>query len=85
MTDLTSSTAFISLVYRLGLIIKQHHINQPNKSKLALYNPLLHFYSQLKQLYISNKMECFNYKGGCGICGCTHIKMSKKRACLYYR
>ena len=23
-------------------------------------------------------MEHFSYKGGCGICGCTHIKMLKK-------
>ena len=30
--------------------------NQPNKSKLALYEPLIHIYSRLlKQLYIHNK------------------------------
>ena len=33
------------------------------------------FYSHLKQLYIGNKTECFSYKGGCGIYGCTHIEM----------
>ena len=32
------------------------------KSKLALYKLLL---SLLKQLYISNKTECFSHKGGC--------------------
>ena len=26
-----------------------------------------HFNSYLKQVYISNKTECFNYKGGCGV------------------
>ena len=39
-----------------------HSRNQPNKSKLALYKSLLQFYSHLKQLYISNKVECFSYE-----------------------
>ena len=56
--------------------------NQPNKSKLALYKPLLDFYSQL---YMSNKTECFSYKGGCGMCGCTRIEVIKRRAGLGYR
>ena len=66
------------VVSRHGLTIEAHRKNQPNKSKLALYKPLLHFYSQLKQLYISNKMECFSYKGECGIHGHMHIGMFKE-------
>ena len=53
----------------LGLTIEDHHRKQPNKSMLPLYKPLLHFYSHLEQLYISNKIEHFSYKGGCGIHG----------------
>ena len=41
-----------------------------------------HFESSLKQLYINNKMECFNSKGGCGIRMC--IKAFKGRAGLGY-
>ena len=48
-----------------GLAIETHHRNPPNKSKLALYNPLLALV--IKQLYISNKMECFSYSGEFGI------------------
>ena len=65
------------MVSRRGLIIEACHRNQPNKSKLALYKPLLHFYSHLKQLYISNKKERFSCKGVCGVCGCTCIKVLK--------
>ena len=59
--------AIVSIVTRCGLRIEAPHRNQTNKSKLALYKPLLHFYSHLKQLYISNKMERFSYKGGYGV------------------
>ena len=30
----------------------------------------------LKQLYLSNKMEHFSYKGGCGVCVLRHLKES---------
>ena len=30
-------------------------------------NHCFYFYSRLKQLYISNKMVCFSYRGGCGV------------------
>ena len=76
--------AILSIVTRHGLRIEVHHRNQPNKSKLALYKPLLHFYSHLKQLYISNKMERFSYKGGCGVLGCICIKAFRRKACLGY-
>ena len=64
--------AIVGIVSRHGLLIKACHRNQPNKSnhKLALYKLLLYCNIYLKQLYISNKIECFSYKGGCGICGC---------------
>ena len=66
--------ATIGIVIRRGLTIESSHRNQPNRSKLALYKMLLYFYSKLKQLYISTKMEHFIYKGGCGIHGRTHIE-----------
>ena len=45
----------------------------------------LHFNTPFKQLYTSNKMECFSYKGGCGWHGCSHIEVFKRRAGLGYR
>ena len=65
---------------RRGLRIEVRRKNQTNKSKLVLYKPLLHFYSHFKQLYISNKTEHFSYKGGCDVCGHTHIEVFKRRA-----
>ena len=70
--------AIVNIDSRHGLRIEAHHRNQPNKSKLALYKPLLHFYSHLKQLYISNKTEHFSYKSGCGVHECILIKAFKK-------
>ena len=75
----------IVIVIRRSLTFESDHRNQPNKSKLALNKPLLHFSSKLKQLYISTKMELFFHKGGCGIRGCTHIETFKRRAGLSYR
>ena len=43
-----------------------------------LYNMLLSLYEPLKQLYISNKMECFSYKGQCDVHGHAHIKALKE-------
>ena len=60
-------------------------MNQANKSKLALYKLLLHFNSQLKQLYICNKMEWLSYKSECCIHGCTCVKAFEIRAGLGYR
>ena len=78
-------TAIISIVSRRDLRNEVHHRKQPNKSKLALYKPLLYFYSHLKQLYMSKKTEHFSYKGGCGMRGCTHIEVIKRRGGLHYR
>ena len=66
--------AVVGIISRHGLTIIAHHRSQPNESKLALYKPLLHFYSHLKQLYMSNKMDCFSYRGICGIHGHTHFE-----------
>ena len=70
--------AIVSIVSRRSLRIEAHRRNQPNKSKLALYKPLLRLYSHLKQPYIINKTKRFSYKGGCGVHGCTHIEAFKK-------
>ena len=78
-------SAVISIISRHDLSIGADCGNQPNKSKLALYKPLLHFNSHLRQLYTSNKTECFSYKGGFGVCGHhTHINMFKRIAGLGY-
>ena len=72
----------VAIISRHGLAIEEH---QPNKSKLALYKLLLsHYKSHLKQLHICNKMECFSYKGGYGICVLRAFE-PYKRAGLSYR
>ena len=77
--------AIASIVSRRGLTIEACHTNQSRYSKLALYKPLIYFYSHLKQLYLSNKVECLSYKGGCDISGCRCVKMFIRRASLGYR
>ena len=59
--------ALVGIVSRHGLSIDAWFENQANKHKLALYKPSIHFNTSLEQLYISNKMECFSYKGRCGV------------------
>ena len=55
-------------------MIKATCINQLNKTKLVLYNPLLSIQQLVKQLCICNKTEHFSYNGGCGACIIRHIK-----------
>ena len=74
--------AIVDIVSRRGLRIGARRRNQPNKSKLALYKPLLRLYSHLKQPYISNKTKCFSYKGGRGVRAC--IEAFQRRAGLAY-
>ena len=76
--------AIVGIISRCGLRIEACHRNQPNKSKLALYKPLLCLYSHLKQPPIGNKTKCFSYKGGCGVRGRSHIEVFKRRAGLGY-
>ena len=59
--------AIVGIISRHGLRIEAHHRNQSSKSKLSLYKSILHFYSHLKQSYLSNKTEHSSYKGGCGM------------------
>ena len=47
-------------------------------SYIVLYKRLIHCNSCYKQLCLSNKMEHFSYKGGCGIREITHIKVFKR-------
>ena len=76
--------AIVGIVSRRGLRIEARHRNQPNKSKLALYKPLLRLYSHLKQPPMSNKTKHFSYKGGCGGRGRSRIEAFKRRASLGY-
>ena len=73
--------AVVGIVSRHGLSIDMCCENQPNKCKLQLFKPLIHFNSSLKWLYISSKMECFSYKGGWGM---TCIEAFKRRAGFGY-
>ena len=50
-----------------------------------LYKASIHCNSHLKQLYLSNKTECFSYKGGCGVRERMRIEAFKRRAVLGYR
>ena len=74
--------AIVGIVSRCGLRIEARRRNQPNKSKLVLYKPLLHLYSHLKQLYLSNKTKRFSYKGGCDVLRHMRIEAFKRRAGL---
>ena len=71
--------AIVIVISGDGFTIEECHRNQ-----LALYKLLLHFNNHLKQLYISNKMEHFIYKDGCGAHGHTCIEAFKRRAGLAY-
>ena len=76
--------AIVDIVSRRGLTIGARRRNQPNKSKLSLYKPLLGLYSHLKQPYISNKTKRFSYKGGRGVRGRARIEAFQRRAGLAY-
>ena len=78
------TAAIVDIVSRRGLRIEAHRRNQSNKSKLALYKPLLRLYSHLKQPYKSNKTKRFSYKGGCGVRGSARIEAFQRRAGLAY-
>ena len=67
--------AVVGIVIRHGLNIDPHHENKPNKQKLVLHKPSIHFKSSLKWLYINSKIESFSYKGECGV---LHIEEFKK-------
>ena len=54
----------------VSVILQLKHIIIASLIRLSYYciGHYFYFKSHLKQLYISNKMEHFNYKGGCGVC-----------------
>ena len=74
--------AIVDIVGRHGIRTEVCHRNQCNMSKLVLYKPLLHFYSEL---YINNRTEHFSYKGGCGMRGYVCVDAFERRAGLGYR
>ena len=76
--------AIIGIARRRGLRIEARHRNQLNKSKLVLYKLLLRLCSHLKQPYVSNEINCFSHKGGCGVRGCTRIEACKELAWATY-
>ena len=68
----------IGIVSRHGLGIEACYRNQPNKVSYHCISHCFHFKSSVKQLYISNKTECFSYKGGYGIHECMCIEAFTK-------
>ena len=58
---------------------------EPNliRAKYHCISRSFHFNSYVKQLYVSNKMEQFSYKGGYGIHGLARIEAFKRRAGLH--
>ena len=67
--------AIVGIISRRGLRIEGRRRNQPNKSKLSLYKPLLCLCSHLKQPYISNKTKRFSHKG---VWVCVDVHVSKR-------
>ena len=59
--QICSMAAVVGIISGRGVSIHKCH-----GSKLALYKLLICCNSLLNQLYLSNKTECFSYKGGCG-------------------
>ena len=57
----------VCIVNGLGFDIDAHCGNYPNKNKLALCKMSIHSNKHYKQLYLSNMMECFSCKDGCGV------------------
>ena len=78
--------AIVGIVSRRGLRIEACRRNQPNKSKLALYKPLLRLCSHLKQPYISNKTNTSVIKVGMVRVG-VHIsrRLKEERAWATYK
>ena len=77
--------AIVGIISRHGLRIEL--VVETNLVRVSYYciSHSFHFDSHLEQLYISNKMEEFNNKGECGICGYTCIKAFKNKVGLHYR
>ena len=57
----------VGIVSGHGHTVEECHRNQLDKSKLALYKPLLSLKQTLKQLSTGNKTEHFMYKGRCDV------------------
>ena len=74
--------ALVGIVSRCSLTIETCHKNQSNKSKLALYKALLHFYNHLKQLYISKKWSTLVVKVGV-VCVDIHILRHLKQELVW--
>ena len=69
--------AIVGIISRRGFRIKAHHRNQPNKSKLVLYKPLIRLYRHSKQPYISNKTNASVIKV-CVVCVGVHVSRRLK-------
>ena len=61
------------------MALELKHVIETNQIRVSYHciSISFHFGSSLKQLYISNKTECFSYKGRYGIHKCTRIELFK--------
>ena len=81
MALIHSMVAVVNIVSSHDLNIDVHCKSQPNRSKLALYKPLIHIYSCLH-----SKTIHFSYKSRSGVHGChTCISVFIRRVGLGYR
>ena len=64
--------AIVGIVSSRGLRIEVRHRNQPNKSKLMLYKPLLRLYSHLKQRTYVTRQNASVIKVGV-VCISVHV------------
>ena len=74
MIGKTSSIAFIFMaavviIRVVGVVLELKFVVEINLVRLSycFTNHCFQFYSSLKLLYISNKMDRFSYRGGCGV------------------
>ena len=68
------SMVIVSVAIALMCVIETYLI----RVSLCCISHYFYCSSHLKQLYVNNKMEHFNYKDGCGVCGCLCIEAFKK-------
>ena len=79
MNSQTSSTAVVVIGSGCSIRVEVHRRINLVRLSFCFTSHFFQFYHCLTHFYISNKMECFCYRGGCGVCGfSTCIKALKE-------
>ena len=68
----------------MGMAVELKYVVETNLIRVSYccISHYFHFNIPFKQLYTSNKVECYSYIGGCGVRGHTHIKAFNRRGGL---